>query len=352
MSTSALLHSPDPLSSIQTVDIAQGTQAWVDWRIPKVTASDMPAILGLSPYKTPWQCWGEKVGLLNPPDLDKNPNVQRGKIREDVARQFAEKQLSDVLMPLCAEYTPWPTFAASLDGLTFDAKPVEIKAPCEKVYAEIQKNGILSKTYLMYEAQVHSQCIVCGATEGLLVFYLEGQPLLVFTVTLTPERHIEIMTAAKTFWDQVQSKTPPTVDPERDWFIPKTADERFRWEAASDSWSDIQMKLDELEEKIATLKEDKSLYQQELINIMGNYKHSDYSGVKGTVFHKRGSVDYPAFLQQRFPDQDFSAELEAFRKPGKSQSRFSFSNGKLVNEDFQYGDPVSEIFTDVEAGFF
>lgn len=352
MPTPALNHSADPLTQIQTVDLVQGTQAWLDWRIPKVTASDMPAILGLSPYKTPWECWGEKVGLLNPPDLDKNPNVRRGKIREDVARQFAEQQMSDVLMPLCAEYTAWPIFAASLDGLTFDARPVEIKAPCEKVYAEIEKNGTASPTYKMYEAQVQSQCIVCNATEGCLVFYLEGRPLLTFYVTLSAQRRSEILTAAKTFWDQVQTKTPPIVDPDRDWFIPSTGDERFRWEAASDSWSEIQMKIDELESKLEALRHDKQQYQEELIAVMGNFKHSDYSGVKATRFYKRGTIDYAKFLSTKFPNQDFSNELESYRKPGSSQSRFGFSSGKLVNEDFVYGEPISEVFTDVEAGFF
>lgn len=352
MSTRALSPLPDPLSAIQTVDVVQGTQAWLDWRTPKVTASDMPAILGLSPYKTPWQCWGEKVGLLNPPDLDKNPHVRRGKMREDVARQFAEKHMGDVLMPVCAQYAAWPTFAASLDGLSFDAKPVEIKAPCEKVYAEIKQNGTASNTYLMYEAQVHAQCLVCGANEGYLVFYLESQPALIFTITLSPQRHAEILSTAKAFWDQVQTKTPPSVDPERDWFIPSTGDERFRWEAASDSWSDIQMQINDLENKIDALKSDKQQYQQELITIMGNFKHSDYSGVKATLFFKRGSIDYQQFLETRFPDQDFSNEIEAFRKSGKSQSRFGFSNGKLVNEDFQYGSSELALFTDVEAGFF
>ena len=41
---------------------------WLDWRRKGIGASDVAAILGISPWSSPWSVWAEKVGLLEGDD--------------------------------------------------------------------------------------------------------------------------------------------------------------------------------------------------------------------------------------------------------------------------------------------
>lgn len=88
---------------MKLVNQNQGSASWLQWRNAGVTASDMPIIMGLSPYKTVFQLWLEKTGRANPPDLSGNPHVQRGHALEDVARQVAEDHLGEIILPACGE---------------------------------------------------------------------------------------------------------------------------------------------------------------------------------------------------------------------------------------------------------
>ena len=57
------------MPKMTVVDLNQRSDEWLNWRSLGVTATDIPVILGLSPYKTVWQLWAEKTGRINPPDL-------------------------------------------------------------------------------------------------------------------------------------------------------------------------------------------------------------------------------------------------------------------------------------------
>ena len=92
-----------------------------------------------------------------PPDLSKNPNVQRGVALEDEARlQFQNKHLTCV-MPACAECDVDPIFRASFDGLTPLNEPVEFKCPGDKVLTEVRTEGLKAKTVQMYSVQVQHE---------------------------------------------------------------------------------------------------------------------------------------------------------------------------------------------------
>ena len=44
--------------------------------------TDVAAVVGLNPYRTAWDVWAEKVGLVEPPELDHVPAVRWGKVLE------------------------------------------------------------------------------------------------------------------------------------------------------------------------------------------------------------------------------------------------------------------------------
>ena len=328
------------------VNVNQKSEEWLHWRSEGITATDISVILGLSPYKTPWQLWAEKIGRINTPDISNNPNVKRGIKLEDEARQLAEKRYGEVLLPVCGEYWDWTVLRASFDGLDSNHKSHEFKAPSESVWQDLVENGVESNTYKMYEAQVHAQSLVSGNTEGRLIFYREDGSDLTYETILTDERREEILSAAKAFWELIESETPPTADPERDWYIPEAGDERFRWEAAADAWRSQNHRIKALKDELKSLETSQKGIQKEMIDLMGPFMQADVSGVKISRFSKQGNIDYKAFLKGNFPNDDFSDELEGYRKSSRMEARFSKSEDDLINPD------VGEVITSVKAAYF
>jgi hypothetical protein len=53
---------------------------------------------------------------------------------EDHVRQGFEERHDTPLLPLCVESTQEPVLRASLDGLSDDGEPVELKVPTTKTY--------------------------------------------------------------------------------------------------------------------------------------------------------------------------------------------------------------------------
>ena len=156
---------------MRVIDIPQKTPAWLQWRAGGVSASDAAAVLGRSPYKTPWRLWAERTGLVAPEDLSNNVHVQRGNALEDQARRDFEDRHGTCLLPLCGESREHPTIRASFDGIDDDGCPVELKIPCDAVYQEVMEIREWSRAYQLYWVQLQSQLYVTEAERGWLVFY-------------------------------------------------------------------------------------------------------------------------------------------------------------------------------------
>ncbi len=334
--------APTSGSTMIIVEVTQRSDPWLEWRSNGVTATDIPVILGLSPYKTVWQLWAEKTGQINTPDLSNNPNVQRGVKMEDTVRQLTEERYDDILLPLCGECVDYPILRASFDGVDLEHEVYEFKCPSDRVFDELQELGKKSETYELYEAQVHAQCVVSGNPKGKLIFFKEGEDLLIFDVLLTKAKCKTIIKEAKVFWDQIQTKTPPKTDPERDWFIPDDGNEHFMWQSTAEQWRLIHSKIKDLKDKLKLLETEKKGSQTKLISLMGQYQQADHSGVKISRFTKQGSVDYQTFLQEKYPDEDFDNELESYRRKSRSEARFTLSGDQLVNEDESVLDKLGQ----------
>ena len=104
--------------------LVQGTQEWHDHRAKSRNASETPAVLGVSPWQTPYQLWLLKTGRA---EQKVTPPMQRGTDLEPAARAAYELQSGHIMEPLVmidGEYS------ASLDGITLTADLVlEIKCP-------------------------------------------------------------------------------------------------------------------------------------------------------------------------------------------------------------------------------
>jgi len=301
---------------MKIINLEQGTQEWLQWRKTGVTASEIAAILGLSPYKTAWQVWAEKTGLVEPEDLSANPHVANGVRLEDVARQFFEQQHDDVLLPVCVESEEHPFLKASLDGLSMNNMPVELKVPSEPTWNQISASGENSNAYKLYYPQVQHQLAVTGAEKGWLVFYRDNESQE-FVILRDDAMIAEIIQKADTFWKSVMQGKEPAKDPERDFFHPKD-DQILEWETAATGWLECNTELKALEKRVKDLKSIQDQHLSVMKSLMGKFMHAEAAGLKVTRFGVRGTVDYEKLLL----DKGISLEeVEPYRKPGSERCK-------------------------------
>jgi len=308
---------------MKIINLEQGSQEWLQWRKTGVTASEIAAILGLSPYKTPWQVWAEKTGLVEPEDLSANPLVAAGVAQEDIARSLFEQKHDDILLPVCVESTAQSFLKASLDGLSQNSEPVELKVPSESTWKKVVSEGENSDAYKLYYPQVQHQLLVTGANSGWLVFYRDEQ-LCEFAIERDYAMIDEIIQKAGEFWELVVQGKEPEKDPVRDFFHPQ-GEQTEQWNISAQSWLECNDELKSLEKRVKELKSIQEQHLGAMKSLMGAFMHAEAGGLKVTRFNVRGTVDYEKLLS----DKGISLEeCERYRKPGSERCKVTAETKK------------------------
>ena len=101
-------------------NLTQGTPQWHAHRLTHFNASDAPAMMGCSPYKTRSQLLHEMhTGLVPEVDAATQRRFDDGHRFEELARPLAEDIIGDDLYPVVGSLQ---RLSASFDGLTMDRK--------------------------------------------------------------------------------------------------------------------------------------------------------------------------------------------------------------------------------------
>lgn len=99
-----------------THDLIQGSPEWLAYRAQHFNASDAPAMMGCSPYKTRAQLLREvHTGLVADVDVATQKRFDNGHRAEALARPLAEEFIGDELYPVTGSLG---RLSASFDGLT------------------------------------------------------------------------------------------------------------------------------------------------------------------------------------------------------------------------------------------
>ncbi len=116
------------------VQLTQGSPEWLDYRRTMRNASETAAVLGVSPWCTPYQLWLQKTGRA---DTKANAAMQRGTDLEPAARAAYETETGTIMQPLVLQDG---LYSASLDGMTLEGDLiVEIKCPFKGQDSELWK---------------------------------------------------------------------------------------------------------------------------------------------------------------------------------------------------------------------
>ncbi|MGI9273499.1 MAG: lambda-exonuclease family protein [Endozoicomonas sp.] len=314
---------------MKQVNIEQRSQQWLDWRRCGVSASDAAVLLGKksgqSPYKSRWQLWAEKSGVMKEPDVSVNPNVLRGIEQEDDARNQMEQALNDApLLPVCAEWEQNPLLRASFDGLTKDGYPVELKCPTQKVYDEVKTLKDKSEGYRRAFHQVQFQLLVADAPKAWLCFYRQGLPLLPVCIRRDDAVIDQLQQEAEAFWLCVEANEAPEKDPGLDVYVPENPLEQTEWQRLALAYRQRQARLDRLKDELDAGKLQQKPLQQQLQRLMGDFKVAESEGLRVCQSVCSGTVDYQKALESLCQQHHLNLpDLERFRRKSRQQVKIT-----------------------------
>jgi putative phage-type endonuclease len=105
---------------VNIANLVQGSPEWIAYRARHFNASDAPAMMGCSPYKTRAQLLREMhTGVAPDIDAGTHKRYENGHRAEALARPLAEEIVGEELYPVVASSG---RLSASFDGLTLDER--------------------------------------------------------------------------------------------------------------------------------------------------------------------------------------------------------------------------------------
>ena len=255
------------------IQLAQGSPEWHAYRQSRRNASESAAVLGLSPWMTPYQLWLVKTGRS---ETRVTHAMQRGTDLEPLARAAYEDQTGLVMQPLVLEAGD---YSASLDGMTLEGDLVlEIKCPLRGTRSDLWQDVQSGQVPAYYAIQVQHQLMVSGADLAHL-WVFDGSKGILHAI----ERDGSAMERIRAGWDAfaqyLTGDTPPPLT-EADTAMRNDA----AWTEAADAYTLAKREADAQSERLEAAR-------QALVALAQHPKEQG-AGVSVTRFWKQGNVDY------------------------------------------------------------
>jgi len=190
-------------------EFVQDSPEWHDARTNGIGASEVAAILGLSPHMTPLSVYRAKMGVRNeiPEDLAYFGHKLEPIIRNWITDKHPE--VGPIGDGVGARSTVWPWLTASPDGLGWGEGgriPVEYKTS-----SAYSKDSWADGVPLHYAAQVQTQIAVLGAPYGWLAVLHGGNTPELYRIERDDDFILNhLIPKTKAFRDDhVLTQTPP-----------------------------------------------------------------------------------------------------------------------------------------------
>lgn len=280
------------------IRLQQGSPEWHAHRGRYRNASETAAVLGVSPWLTPYMLWELRTGRRQ---QDVSPAMRHGSQLEPKARAAYEALTGLVMQPLVlveGEYS------ASLDGLTLGGDLLlEIKCPYKGRASRLWQSVETGDVPEHYHWQVQHQLMVSGADMAHLYVFDGQQGLLVETLP-KPTDWRRICAAWDAFAGYLASDTPPPLT-DRDTRArsdPVWVQAAQRFIAAKQAADAAAALADQAKAALVTL---------------AQHPSESGAGVGVTRYWKQGAVDY-----KRVPQLQ-GVDLDAYRKAGSVEVRVS-----------------------------
>lgn len=190
---------------------------WLEWRRADVTASDIPAITGHSPYKTAVGVWAEKAGLAEPIET---PAMRAGRWLEDavIAAMVDKHPNWTIGKPGMYLRAPEHRVGATPDAIAYDEKHHLINIECKTV-GRSQFLKWAGEPPLGYQLQCATQAMLLDARYSILAVMPRSEwecELFEFRIERNARAEARVLEMVNAFWDSVERGETPAVDYARD----------------------------------------------------------------------------------------------------------------------------------------
>lgn len=187
-----------------TLDLTQGSQEWLDVRAKHLTASEAPAMLGLSKYKTRSELMREKsTGIAPEIDAATQRRFDAGHEAEAATRKWAEDMIGEDLYPTTGSaVVDGLHLLASFDGINLDETICWENKLWNAEFAKMVDAGIVPDTHW---PQLEQQLLVSGA-EKVLFTVSDGDSQITYVwYESIPERRTRLIAGWKQFMAELQN---------------------------------------------------------------------------------------------------------------------------------------------------
>lgn len=277
----------------------QGSQEWHELRKRHIGASDAGIILGISPWKTKYQLFEEKLGITYSCETN---NLQKYNDMEPAAREHFKNLMGIEVKPKVMFHPKIKYMMASLDGLSEDGKTaLEIKCG-EATY----KLAVAGKVPEHYNAQMQHQMAVLGL-KSMFYFCFDGSTGIMLEIERNDDMIELIYREEQDFWNRVQNFDPPALT-NKD----LVNMDSLEWKQTAFEY--INMKA--LREKY---EREEDILKQRLIDLAGS-KSCKGGGVQVSRYIRKGNIDYAVIPELQGRD------LEIFRKKPLESWRITCQN--------------------------
>lgn len=185
------------------------TEAQRKERLLGIGGSDIPIILGLSTYKTPYQLYLEKKALITPSDEVTEQQYWGNRLEEIIRQEFSIRNNVTIETPETLIHPFYPFLRANIDGFIPKWNSVlEVKCSSSfmsNLWGE-QNTDIIPMAYLV---QVAHYCSVTNADSAYIAVLIGGNEYRQYKYKRDLELEHTIINAASHFWNQVESNKPP-----------------------------------------------------------------------------------------------------------------------------------------------
>lgn len=208
--------------TMQIVSIVQGSPAWHEYRAKHFNASDAPAMMACSPYKSRSELIKElATGITAEVDAGTQRIFDAGHQFEALARPLAEEIMEDELSPCVGTLGK---YSASFDGLTFMSDDGFEHKSLNAALREAMVDGCTGADLpLHYQVQMEQQAMVSGCTRILFMASKWEANRDTGEMVLVEERHcwytpnLELRAKVVAGWEllekDVAAYVPPKADP-------------------------------------------------------------------------------------------------------------------------------------------
>lgn len=172
-------------------------------------ASDTPIIMGYSTYKTPYQLYLEKTGVISQDDEMTELQYWGNALEPIVIKRFAEENGVEITFPDTVYHPDYPFILANLDGWIESEKAV-VEAKIANSFQRKEWDMASSDGIpLVYLIQIAKQCLITDASRGYCAVLIGGMEYKQFVYERDAALESLILQADIDFWHCVQNRIEP-----------------------------------------------------------------------------------------------------------------------------------------------